>query len=33
MPDINATIAFLQRLIAAVEQAPAHPYNARQVAA
>ena len=33
MPDINDTIAFLQRLIAALEQAPARPYNVRQVAA
>jgi hypothetical protein len=33
MPDINDTIAFLQRLIAAIEQAPASPFNVRQVAA
>ena len=32
MTDIDNTIAFLQRLIAAVEQAPASPFNARQVA-
>lgn len=32
MPDINDAIAFLQRLIAALEQAPASPFNARQVA-
>jgi hypothetical protein len=32
MTDIDNTIAFLQRLIAAIEQAPAHPYNVRQVA-
>jgi hypothetical protein len=32
MPDIDNTITFLQRLIAAIEQAPAHPYNVRQVA-
>jgi hypothetical protein len=33
MTDIDNTIAFLQRLIAALEQTPASPFNARQVAA
>jgi hypothetical protein len=33
MPDIDNTITFLQRLIAAIEQAPASPFNVRQVAA
>jgi hypothetical protein len=33
MTDINNIIAFLQRLIAAIEQAPAHPYTRALVAA
>jgi hypothetical protein len=33
MPNPNDIIVFLQRLIAALEQAPASPFNARQVAA
>ena len=30
MPNPNDIIACLQRLIAAIEQAPAHPFNAVQ---
>jgi hypothetical protein len=33
MPNPSDIIVFLQRLIAALEQAPASPFNARQVAA
>lgn len=32
MPNPNDIIACLQRLIAAIEQAPAHPFNAVQIA-
>lgn len=32
MPDIDNTIAFLHRLIGVIEQCPASPFNARQVA-
>lgn len=32
MPDIDNTIAFLHRLIGAIELAPASPFNTRQVA-
>lgn len=32
MPNIDNIIATLQRLIGAIEQAPASPFNTRQVA-
>lgn len=32
MPNIDNIIAMLQRLIAAIQQAPASPFNTRQVA-